>query len=74
MIKIHYKNTLDKNLGKHSKNILSYEGKITNELPITEISFSFIFHLLKHKLFHKVYFFVLDNKEKQTYNWFYIKK
>jgi hypothetical protein len=77
MIKIRYKSNLDKNLGHHSKNVLSYSAKIkNNELPITEISWRFIWHLIKHKLKHPVYFFVLENKnhQHQTFNWFYLKK
>lgn len=73
MIKIVYKSNLDKNLGFNSRNILSYSAEFSNELPITEISWGFIWLLFKHKLRHKIYFFCCENNKKQTFNWFYLK-
>ena len=74
MIKIKYKPDIDTNLGHNSKNILSYSAEITEYLPITVISWKFIFHLIKHKLKHNIYFFVIQHDNKQTFNWFYLKK
>lgn len=77
MIKIKYKPDIDPNLGHLSKNILSYSAEITEYLPITIISWKFIFHLIKNKIKHKtIYFFVIENYDhtKQTFNWFYLNK
>lgn len=75
MIKTHYKSKLDPNLGHNLKNILSYNSKIINdEIPITEISWSFIWYLIKHKFKHKIYFLVINSNNEQSFNWFYLKK
>jgi hypothetical protein len=75
MIKIHYRNDFKVNLGSHHKNILSYDGKIKDEqLPITEITWGFIWILIKNKLKHKVYFFVTQSlNNSQSFDFFYLK-
>lgn len=75
MIKIHYRNDLDKNIGHNSRNILSYKAEIKEFLPITEFGWRFIFSLIKHKIKHKkIFFFVMENNNEQTFNWFWLKK
>lgn len=73
MIKTHYKSDLDL---KYRKNILSWNSGIkNNELPIIELGWGFIFHLIKHKLKHKIYFLISSNcrNDSNYYDFFYIK-
>lgn len=79
MFKTVYKNDfkLRHNIIENKKNVLSWNSSVKdNQLPIIDISWEFIWHLIKAKLKGNLYFFSHSSLEhdKVFYYFFRIKK
>lgn len=75
MIKVFYKSNFNKKLGSETENFLGFSSEIKNdELPIFELSWEFIFCLIKQKLRGKIYLIATTNKENVYLDFLKIKK
>ncbi|MFW5847475.1 MAG: hypothetical protein ACOCVF_00960 [bacterium] len=75
MIRIKYKNEVDKKIGHNKRNILSFRASVKeNQLPIVQLGWEFIWLLFKHKLKHKIYFLSHHANNTLYYDFFYLPK